>query len=103
MRWPRGAAPDAGSRRRGPAEIPEGFDGDLYARLVSWRAAVAQANSRPAYTVFHDRTLKAVAARAPEDPDGLAALPGIGPAKLEVYGPSLLALVRGEEAEVPVL
>lgn len=104
MRWPRGAIGGAAARgKRGPAEIPEGFDSDLYTRLVTWRAAVAQANGRPAYTVFHDRTLKAVAARAPEATAELSALPGIGPAKLEVYGPSLLALVRGEEAEVPVL
>ena len=103
MRWPRGAAPGTSGGKRGPAEIPDGFDPDLYARLVNWRGEVAQANGRPAYTVFHDRTLKAVAARTPQDSDDLAALPGIGPAKLEVYGPSLLALVRGEEAEVPVL
>jgi ATP-dependent DNA helicase RecQ len=105
MRWPKGAvgAASRSARREGPAEIPEGFDADLYTRLTDWRRAVAQANGRPPYTVFHDRTLKQLAARQPADEAELATISGIGPAKLEVYGPALLALVRGEEADVPVL
>lgn len=105
MRWPQGARAGSSARRRGgaPAALPEGFDSALYNRLVVWRAEVAKLNARPAYTVFHDRSLKEIAALAPTELDTLALVNGIGPAKLEVYGPSLLALVRDEEAVVPQL
>lgn len=105
MRWPQGAADGASARRRGatPAPLPEGFDSELYNRLVAWRAEVAKLNGRPAYTVFHDRTLKELAALAPTESAGLAMISGIGPAKLEVYGASLLALVQGDEADIPLL
>ena len=105
MRWPQASRAGRSARRRGAVatELPDGFDPDLYHRLVQWRADVAKLNARPAYTVFHDRSLKEIAALAPTELEGLAMINGIGPAKLEVYGPALLALVRDEEAEVPQL
>lgn len=81
------------SRRARPIDLPDGFDSDLYARLVEWRSQTARENAKPAYTVLHDRTLRAVAAEAPESNQSLAALPGIGPSKLEVYGDAILAVV----------
>ena len=47
----------------------------------------------PAYVVFPDRTLAAIAACRPRDRDALLAVQGIGPAKLELYGSALLELV----------
>jgi ATP-dependent DNA helicase RecQ len=47
----------------------------------------------PAYVVFPDRTLAAIAALRPRNPDALRAVQGIGPAKLELYGAALLDLV----------
>ena len=47
----------------------------------------------PPYVVFHDRTLSAIAALRPRSLDGLAEVPGIGPAKLAAYGKALLALI----------
>jgi len=81
------------SKQARPIDLPDGFDPALYARLVEWRSSTARENAKPAYTVLHDRTLRAVAAQAPESTESLAELPGIGPSKLEVYGEAILAVV----------
>jgi DNA helicase-2/ATP-dependent DNA helicase PcrA len=59
--------------------------------LREWRLARARADEVPAYVVFNDRTLAELAARTPRTLAELAAVPGIGPAKLERYGTELLA------------
>jgi DNA helicase II / ATP-dependent DNA helicase PcrA len=59
--------------------------------LRAWRLARARADEVPAYVVFNDRTLAELVARTPRTLAELAAVPGIGPAKLERYGPELLA------------
>jgi len=77
------AAPVAGARP----------DPDLFKRLRAWRAAVAHRDGVPAYVVFHDRALAELAARRPADLEAMAAVPGVGPAKLARYGDELLALL----------
>jgi DNA helicase-2/ATP-dependent DNA helicase PcrA len=59
--------------------------------LREWRLARARADEVPAYVVFNDRTLAELAARTPRTLSELAAVPGIGPAKLERYGAELLS------------
>ena len=59
--------------------------------LKEWRSGRAKADAVPAYVVFHDRTLAEIAERRPRSLDELAAVPGVGPAKLERYGDELLA------------
>jgi len=59
--------------------------------LREWRLKRARADEVPAYVVFNDRTLAELAARTPRTLAELAAVPGIGPTKLERYGPELLA------------
>jgi DNA helicase II / ATP-dependent DNA helicase PcrA len=59
--------------------------------LREWRLARARADEVPAYVVFSDRTLAELAAREPRTLAELAAVPGIGPAKLERFGSELLA------------
>jgi DNA helicase-2/ATP-dependent DNA helicase PcrA len=44
---------------------------------------------------MHDSTLGAVAATRPADRAALLAVPGLGPVKIERYGPALLRLVAG--------
>jgi ATP-dependent DNA helicase UvrD/PcrA len=58
--------------------------------LKEWRLARARAEDVPAYVVFNDRTLAELVARTPRTLAELAAVPGIGPAKLERYGEELL-------------
>ncbi len=62
----------------------------LFDSLRSYRDRVR--NGKPAYTVFDDKTLAAIAAALPDDLSQLAAVRGIGPAKLEQYGDDLLEL-----------
>jgi DNA helicase-2/ATP-dependent DNA helicase PcrA len=59
--------------------------------LREWRRARARAEEVPAYVVFNDRTLAELVLRTPRTLAELATVPGIGPAKLERYGPELLA------------
>jgi ATP-dependent DNA helicase RecQ len=65
-------------------------DPALFQRLREWRSEIARRQGVPAYVVFHDRTLNELAARRPTDMRELAALPGIGPSKLDRYGQALL-------------
>ena len=62
--------------------------------LKEWRLARARAEEVPAYVVFNDRTLAELIRMQPTTIAELAAVPGIGPAKLERYGPDLLAALR---------
>ena len=62
--------------------------------LREWRLARARAEDVPAYVVFNDRTLAELLRLQPQTIAELAAVPGIGPAKLERYGPDLLAALR---------
>jgi DNA helicase-2/ATP-dependent DNA helicase PcrA len=67
------------------AEPPPGFDA-----LKAWRLVRAREDDVPAYLVFHNSTLEEIAARKPRSMDELAAIPGVGPAKLERYGEGVL-------------
>jgi DNA helicase-2/ATP-dependent DNA helicase PcrA len=68
------------------SEPPPGFDA-----LKAWRLERARADDVPAYLVFHNSTLEEIAARRPRSLGELAAVPGVGPAKLERYGEGVLA------------
>jgi ATP-dependent DNA helicase RecQ len=72
-------------------------DGELFEVLRAWRAATAREQGVPAYVVFHDATLAAVAALRPTTVSELAGVPGIGERKRESYGPSLVATVVAGE------
>ena len=72
----------------------EGVDPGLLASLKAWRSAEARRRGVPAYIVFHDRTLTALAALRPTSAAALRAVPGLGPAKMEIYADVLLALMR---------
>lgn len=72
---------------------PSSMDDALFARLVEWRKAQAQERSVPAYVVFTDATLMALAERRPTDRQSLLRISGIGAQKLELYGDDLLQLL----------
>lgn len=74
-------------------------DRELFERLRTWRTDLAKEISKPPYTVLHDTTLAAIATAKPRDLRQLALLRGIGQTKLQAYGPTLLAIVRGEDVE----
>jgi DNA helicase II / ATP-dependent DNA helicase PcrA len=69
-------------------------DDPLFDRLRAWRAGRAKTDGVPAYVVFHDATLHAIAERRPLDWADLAGVSGVGPAKLERYADEVLEIVR---------
>jgi DNA helicase-2/ATP-dependent DNA helicase PcrA len=73
---------------------PSNYDEQLHAALREWRRQRAAADNIPAYCVFTDTTLTALAEMAPTDAAALVAVPGIGPAKVEKYGAELVGLCR---------
>jgi superfamily II DNA helicase RecQ len=93
LRVPCAVAPAA----RAPAARPLDAHGPLADVLRTWRRE--RADGKPAYTVLNDRTLALIAEQLPSTLDELAAIDGIGPARLERYGDELLALLR-ENADV---
>jgi DNA helicase-2/ATP-dependent DNA helicase PcrA len=74
----------------------------VFDRLKGWRRKRAEADGVPAYVVFSNKTLEEIAERRPRDWADLAAVSGVGPAKLERYGDEVLAIVAaGEELSRP--
>ncbi|MDR1825585.1 MAG: ATP-dependent DNA helicase UvrD2 [Bifidobacteriaceae bacterium] len=62
--------------------------------LKAWRLEVARRAGLPAYTVFTDVTLRALATRVPATVAQLATVPGVGPTKLDRYGAAVLEVLR---------
>jgi DNA helicase-2/ATP-dependent DNA helicase PcrA len=80
---------------------PEAADAELFGRLRAWRKAQADAQHVPAYVVFSDATLVAIADAHPASRIELARISGVGPAKLERYAEPVLAVLSGADpAEV---
>lgn len=89
---PTRAARAAKSAKTAPVDLaPE--DVALFEKLREWRAATAKEQGVPAYVVFHDATLRDIAARKPADLSGLGAVGGVGENKLAKYGEQVLEVV----------
>jgi ATP-dependent DNA helicase RecQ len=65
--------------------------------LKAWRAEVAREHNLPAYVIFHDATLAAIAARDPKHPGELEGISGLGAKKLQAYGHEVLRVVMAVE------
>ena len=63
-------------------------------QLKAWRAEVAREHNLPAFVIFHDATLRAIAERAPQTAQDLDGIAGIGAKKLEAYGAEVLRVCR---------
>ena len=70
-----------------------------FAALKTWRAEIAKEHNLPAYVIFHDATLAAIAERNPQTLDDLNGISGIGARKLEAYGEAVLRLNAAMETE----
>ena len=79
--------------RAAPAAKTVEPDDPLYAVLKKWRLETAKAEERPAYVIFHNSTLAEIVRRGPRSREELAAVPGVGPAKLDRYGDEVLAVL----------
>jgi ATP-dependent DNA helicase RecQ len=67
----------------------------VFERLRAWRAAVAKEQSMPAYVIFHDATLRQIAASSPPTLAALSAVNGVGETKLARYGQQILDVLAG--------
>ncbi len=65
----------------------------LFEKLRKWRADMAQQLRLPAYTIFHDRTLKIISEELPVLIEELDLIDGIGAAKKEKYGKQIIDIV----------
>jgi DNA helicase-2/ATP-dependent DNA helicase PcrA len=83
----------SGMTRSGRSSAPARADGPVAEALRAWRRKRAEADGVPAYVVFNDRTLAALAERRPRSRGELLTVEGIGPAKLDRYGEELLGLL----------
>jgi DNA helicase-2/ATP-dependent DNA helicase PcrA len=85
-------------KRDAKAPLPHDVDPELFERLRTWRRERAGELKQPAYCVFTDATLEAIAARRPVQIGQLRGLPGVGATKLEKFGPEVVEICA---AEVP--
>ncbi|GHJ95245.1 DNA helicase [Streptomyces sp. NE5-10] len=78
-------------------DCPSDMDEGLYERLHAWREERARALGQPAYCVFTEKTLMAIAERVPATGGELAVIAGVGARKLDRFGAEVLSICAGEE------
>ncbi|WSI60250.1 ATP-dependent DNA helicase UvrD2 [Streptomyces platensis] len=78
-------------------DCPSELDEALYERLCDWRAEQAARSRQPAYCIFTDKTLMAIAEAVPGTESELAVISGVGRRKFDRYGSEVLAICAGEE------
>ncbi|MBO0823979.1 MAG: ATP-dependent DNA helicase UvrD2, partial [Actinobacteria bacterium] len=86
----------AGGSAKRATEAAGTADDPLFKRLREWRTATARDQSVPAYVVFSDATLQAIAGARPGNRAELAGIPGVGAVKLDRYGAAVLELCATE-------
>ncbi|HSZ30709.1 MAG TPA: DNA helicase RecQ [Pseudonocardiaceae bacterium] len=86
------------SRRAAPVDLPEAAV-PVFEQLRAWRAATAKEQGVPAYVIFHDATLRQIAAAPPATLAELSTVSGVGENKLAKYGQQILDTLTGS---VPV-
>jgi ATP-dependent DNA helicase RecQ len=90
----RTARPARAAAAAAAAELPAAA-APVFERLRAWRAASAKEQGVPAYVIFHDATLRQIAAQAPATLDELRGISGVGEAKLARYGQQVLDTLAG--------
>jgi ATP-dependent DNA helicase RecQ len=83
------------ARRAAPVELPEEAVA-VFEKLRTWRAAAAKEQGVPAYVIFHDATLRQIAAERPSTLASLGTVNGVGETKLARYGEQILDTLAGE-------
>jgi RecQ family ATP-dependent DNA helicase len=88
------AAKPASGQRSAPATALAGADSGVEAVLRKWRLAEAKRRAVPAFRIFSDQTLRAIATLRPATAAELLAIPGMGIGNVEKYGAHIYRLVR---------
>ena len=91
--------PRSGKAKAAKADVDDwkGVDRDLFERLRKWRRQVAEGRGKPAWTIFDDKSLRAIAREKPTSPAALLRVKGIGEKRLADFGAAILDLVAGKE------
>ena len=89
----RGLTSGAERKLRRHADCPSTYDEATWEALRAWRKAEADAASMPAFVIFTDATLMAIAEQRPGTLDELATISGVGRTKLERYGAGVLEVL----------
>ncbi|MPZ60012.1 MAG: AAA family ATPase [Propionibacteriales bacterium] len=88
---------DAVERKLGRcADCPWSYDERLFEELRTWRAEQAREENVPAYCVFTDATLTAIAEMCPQDSESLLKISGIGRVKLDKYSHDVLKICAAQ-------
>ncbi|WP_344804800.1 ATP-dependent DNA helicase UvrD2 [Microlunatus ginsengisoli] len=82
------------------ADCPSTYDERTLALLKEWRKQEASEQSLPAYCIFTDATLVALAESEPSTNTELSRVPGIGAVKIEKYGEAVLAILAAAQRRV---
>ena len=85
--------PPRRERRRGQVEHHD--DDPLFDALRACRRELAREQGVPPYVIFHDATLREMAALRPHTRGGLSQVSGVGQRKLDAYGDAFLAVLKG--------
>jgi ATP-dependent DNA helicase RecQ len=93
--------PRAGRTKTTKADADDwsGVDRDLFDRLRTWRRRVADARGKPAWTIFDDKSLRAIARNKPTSPAALLRCKGIGEKRLADFGAAILDIVAGKDSD----
>ncbi len=86
------------SRRGTVTHTLDTTQNELFELLRAERARLASENGVPAYVIFHDATLMQMAQSAPNTPEQMLAINGVGSAKLERYGEAFLEIINDAAA-----
>jgi ATP-dependent DNA helicase RecQ len=89
-----GRAGSARVRKTAVSDALDDADRPLFEALRAWRAGVAREQGVPAYIVFGDATLRALAEHRPQSDAELVGIPGIGAKKREAFGAAVLQVIR---------
>jgi ATP-dependent DNA helicase RecQ len=92
-----GAGAGAAAGRPAAAELPPEAE-PVFERLRAWRTSVAKELGMPPYVIFHDSTLRFIAASSPSTLDELRQINGVGATKLDKYGQAILAVLAEDGA-----
>jgi ATP-dependent DNA helicase RecQ len=97
---PAGSPARGGAKSRRAAPTPAAELGPeaqaVFERLRAWRTGVAKELGMPPYVIFHDSTLRQIAAAPPTTMAELALVNGVGETKLARYGQQILDVLAAE-------
>jgi ATP-dependent DNA helicase RecQ len=88
-REPERVARPSAKPSRAPVDLPASA-APIFEKLRTWRATTAKEQGVPAYVIFHDATLRQIAAATPTTLTELGAINGVGEHKLAKYGQQIL-------------